>query len=129
MIVTLSDSNGNNVYLKYYPDVDVKVGCLLGIPNINQHISTSSAINHVMATAMASIIPNYTLFLTDKTASDNWYSYIVNNFTDAGQNNYSNLFASLSTDFINQVKTIFASTSANLVTQNYNTISIPCSSV
>jgi hypothetical protein len=129
MIVTLSDISGNNVYLKYYPDVSIKVGCLLGISSINQHISISSAINHTMAIAMASTIPNYTLFLTDKTASDNWYSYVMNNFLDNGQNNYSNLFSSLSTDFLNQINTIFASSSANLVTQNYNTVSIPCSSI
>jgi hypothetical protein len=132
-LVTLGDSNStNNVYLKYYADVAINVGCLLGVNSVNQHIGTSSSLNHTMAISMASTIPDYALFAKDSSLAKDWYIYIMNNFVDNGQNDYTNLFTnlftSLSAGSISQINSVFASASASLTNQNYNTVSVPCSS-
>jgi hypothetical protein len=119
LMVTLTN-NTNTIYLKYYIDVAIKVGCLLG-GSINQHSTLSNVPNQAMAFSMASPIPNYTSFLSDKKAADDYYLYIINNFTNRGMD-YSNLFLSMSGDFIDHVSTVINSLTSNLVQQNYTTI-------
>lgn len=119
LIVTLTN-NTDTIYLKYYVDVAIKVGCLLN-GSINQHSNLSNVPNQAMAFAMASNIPNYTSFLTDKKAADDYYLYIINNFTNRGPN-YSNLFLNMSGNFIDHVSTVINSLTSNLVHQNYTTI-------
>jgi hypothetical protein len=119
LIVTLTN-NVDTIYLKYYVDVAIKVGCLLG-GSLNQHSNISSAPNQAMAFAMASPIPNYTSFLTDKKAADDYYLYIINHFTNRGMD-YSNLFTGLSSDFIQHVSSVVHGLTANLTNKNYTTV-------
>jgi hypothetical protein len=120
LIVTLSN-NIDTIYLKYYVDVAVKVGCLLN-GSINQHSTMSNIPNQAMSRAMGSVIPNYTTFLTDKVSADNYYTFIINNFVKRSTDiDYSTMFKDL-TGNMNTIRSTINSITANYVKQNYTTI-------
>jgi hypothetical protein len=126
LILTLSNNTGK-VYVKYYVDVGIKVGCLLGLPTITQHSTITDMFNLKLTFAASSNIPDYKLFLTDTKAADEHYSYLISNFFDDGSTRYNNV--GTFEERLNQINTFVDSVTSKQITQTSNPVTISCSSV
>ncbi|NBX74959.1 MAG: hypothetical protein EBQ92_00185 [Proteobacteria bacterium] len=128
LIVTLSLGE-ELVYINYYPDVAVDVGCLLGIQSINQHVQSSTFGDYHMSMVMGAKIPDYKVLLNDKKASDEHYQYIINNFKTIAGNNYNNIFTNITANtaaYLDSFHSFFGSMSSNFLKQESNSISVNC---
>jgi hypothetical protein len=130
LIVTVNDvvfgNKRGKLYIRYYDDVALKVGCLLGLSTINQY-TTSNLTDFKLSFALASSIPDYKLFLTDKKAADVHYNYLMNNFFDDGSITLDD--NSSFEDLEKQFKNISNSFSSIQNTQSSNPIKVSCTSI
>jgi hypothetical protein len=126
LIVTLSNNSGK-LYVKYYVDVGIKVGCLLGLGTITQHSTLTDMFNVKLAFAASSNIPNYKSFLTDTKAADDYYSYLMTNFFDDGSTTYNS--TGTFEERLNQINTFVNSVTSKQIAHTSTPVTVSCASV
>jgi hypothetical protein len=92
--IAVNLKKGNDViYLKYYYDVANKVGCLLGLQQLNYFIQYTAPSSLNQAASYSSIIPDYKKLMQNPTDALKFKELVLDNYKVTPDDIYTNIFA------------------------------------